>query len=619
MLLGYHSASMSPGRISSSYNNCSKTKRLSGVNLHPSKRQKFQIACSSIVTATDSDDFLRNKDEFWGLFHAVGKFLWNKRIPKHGYQRNSMNAIRNVPPTLVSSQVFPSMPAFLSLAKAKKERNFQWMEFVESTHPPSVCTFKKDMKCFNMSGQTILPEQNENRQEAALDYAELLKLANILENENNFPVTATNCNLLYSQPKENFNHPEETAQVMYKWERQKHGLDVVPKQRFLWDGLENEFADTVLPVDQWERKLNIHSYIRKKHHLYGFCESFELYQRHGCLILETQFQDSWGWTDNLPAEVILYGLEGDDYVCNEAVPNCQAGDQEMDLLSPKQHRPEVLYPKFNRPLLYFLPEEIIEQTACEIPAFLNLLHHNYLFFYEDIVDVAALTLHAAFCDKNFGASYVRHMDNAKYSNPQTFNECKQWYFGSIYGRSVLDCNLHPLPPVKEGRKPLSSSPWIRQFQRSLNFSVRWKGFLSKFLIIENEHPADAFTSHTIFSSRKCFVELLPSLYQLSKSNIPHYMNYTWALSSSFIHFLESLNENLDQAPVVNSPVFTGQQLSNSVFPDHIKPTHSKIITVSELFHDLSDVFQYLESNSPKDISKGHTIVADTAHDEIEIV
>ncbi|CBZ52381.1 conserved hypothetical protein [Neospora caninum Liverpool] len=111
----------------------------------------------------------------------------------------------------------------------------------------------------------------------------------------------------------------------------------------------------------------------------------------------------------------------------------------------------LLFRKTTRPELYFSPEKLLEETPCDFDHFVLLLQENFLFFFSDVFDVAALSAHLADADALFGKVGLYSGYGAARSgegDPGTphMSRLRAWFFAVVSSRAVLDSNTHPCSP-----------------------------------------------------------------------------------------------------------------------------------------------------------------------------
>ncbi|KFH09127.1 Rad17 cell cycle checkpoint protein [Toxoplasma gondii MAS] len=129
------------------------------------------------------------------------------------------------------------------------------------------------------------------------------------------------------------------------------------------------------------------------------------------------------------------------------------------------HAPwHLLFRKPTRPALYFSPEKLLEETPCDLDHFALLLQENFLFFFSDVVDVAAAAAHLADADALFGRTGLYlGQGMARDGDPGTphLSLLRSWFFALVASRGILDSNTHPCSPgswPESGRAAVSRLP-----------------------------------------------------------------------------------------------------------------------------------------------------------------
>lgn len=115
-----------------------------------------------------------------------------------------------------------------------------------------------------------------------------------------------------------------------------------------------------------------------------------------------------------------------------------SGDAE-----PKQLAHHLLVPKASRPPLYFVPEEVIAQSQTEPQMLVQWLFTNAPRFYGSVTDLAAFTGALAEADAWSGISAGSWRGWKEDVDTPVAEELAT----SVQVRSLLDANLHPIPPA----------------------------------------------------------------------------------------------------------------------------------------------------------------------------
>jgi len=115
-----------------------------------------------------------------------------------------------------------------------------------------------------------------------------------------------------------------------------------------------------------------------------------------------------------------------------------SGDPE-----PKQLPHHLLVPKASRPSLYFVPEEVIAQSQTEPQMLVQWLFTNAPRFYGSVTDLAAFTGALAEADAWSGISSGSWRGWKEDVDTPVAEELAT----SVQVRSLLDANLHPVPPA----------------------------------------------------------------------------------------------------------------------------------------------------------------------------
>jgi len=105
---------------------------------------------------------------------------------------------------------------------------------------------------------------------------------------------------------------------------------------------------------------------------------------------------------------------------------------------PLQLRHDVLVPKTSRPPLYFVPEEVMEASNTEPHVLVDWVFTNAPRFFGDIGDLAHFTSSLADVDA-WGSTWHPGAREAVASPLDALGS-------AVQVRSVLDANLHPMPP-----------------------------------------------------------------------------------------------------------------------------------------------------------------------------
>lgn len=118
--------------------------------------------------------------------------------------------------------------------------------------------------------------------------------------------------------------------------------------------------------------------------------------------------------------------------------NLEAGPE------PQQLRHEQLVPKATRPPLYFIPEDVMAASNTEPHMMMDWIFTNSVRFYGDIEDLSNFAASLAHADAWAGggsSGSSRHFNNHEVEGGALLELAT-----SVQVRSLLDANLHPVPP-----------------------------------------------------------------------------------------------------------------------------------------------------------------------------
>lgn len=146
---------------------------------------------------------------------------------------------------------------------------------------------------------------------------------------------------------------------------------------------------------------------------------------------------------------------------------------------------EELWDRENRPKLSFDPDEVISKCPCEPSFFWLYLYENFIWFYDDIEDLAEAYETFQTADLFSTSHYTTSNTNSEYIPAQ------------LCGRAVVDSNLHP---AKTGFFNFKK-PQIFKLHKTIQESTQNLRTLKRKEIIENGFRFDEFLLDVVSFNR----------------------------------------------------------------------------------------------------------------------
>eukprot|EP01067_Filipodium_phascolosomae_P000525 Filipodium_phascolosomae@DN1402_c0_g1_i1.p1 len=136
-------------------------------------------------------------------------------------------------------------------------------------------------------------------------------------------------------------------------------------------------------------------------------------------------------------------------------------------------------PKYQRPPPEAEVEYVLDHTSTNPSTLVDFLHENYVYFFDDIGDVACCCLQFAAADSLLNPQKIggEHLSTLNFNKRRTDADTSMsgllgLMYGCVTARAVMDCNLHPKKPQDEGSKVSSfgfafkrPSGWFKSDER----------------------------------------------------------------------------------------------------------------------------------------------------------
>ena len=176
-----------------------------------------------------------------------------------------------------------------------------------------------------------------------------------------------------------------------------------------------------------------------------------------------------------------------------------AADPQEEQQQPRQLCPSLLQQKETRPPLYFSPAAVLQQMTLEPESFVQLLHANYLPFFQEIEDAAAAAAAFACADAAaaaFPAAIRRQKRHGEGDIPEATDGSLAFAAAHFCSRAVVDANLHPCCPSRSSSSSSSSSSGSSNSSSGKTWGYCFSGSITADVKKRQQDAAAAWCSYT---------------------------------------------------------------------------------------------------------------------------